>query len=160
MGDEVAIELTRLDSSENDALIGMARNGAASFGWQAELTLDRGLAQLLRLRVSQINNCTYCLNRHYQVARDFGVDQAKLDTLSAWWETALFTPAEEAALSYTEALTRISDTTAADRFQDNHLELAAHFSPAEILEVVGVVINMNIWTRLKLAEGAMPKLGG
>ena len=156
MGDQPTIDLTRLDSTESEALTAMARNGAAGFGWQAELTVDRELAQLLRLRVSQINNCTYCLSRHHQVARDFGVDQAKVDTLSAWWETALFTPAEEAALSYTEALTRISDTTVADRFQDQHDQLTEHFTPAEVLEIVGVVINMNIWTRLKLAEGSMP----
>ena len=26
----------------------------------------------------------------------------------------------------------------------------------EILEIIGVVVNMNVWTRIKLAEGAMP----
>jgi hypothetical protein len=31
-----------------------------------------------------------------------------------------------------------------------------NFSPEEILEIVGVVINMNVWTRIKPAEGAMP----
>jgi hypothetical protein len=25
-----------------------------------------------------------------------------------------------------------------------------------MLEIVGVVVNMNVWTRIKLAEGAMP----
>jgi hypothetical protein len=28
-----------------------------------------------------------------------------------------------------------------------------------ILEIIGVVLNMNVWTRLKLAEGAKPELG-
>ena len=28
----------------------------------------------------------------------------------------------------------------------------------EILEIVAVVVNMNDWTRIKLAEGAMPGL--
>jgi hypothetical protein len=37
--------------------------------------------------------------------------------------------------------------------------MAAHFDEEERLEIVGVVINMNIWTRLKLAEGARPALG-
>jgi hypothetical protein len=26
----------------------------------------------------------------------------------------------------------------------------------KMLEIVGVVVNMNVWTRIKLAEGAMP----
>jgi hypothetical protein len=38
--------------------------------------------------------------------------------------------------------------------------LAEHFSPEEILEIIGIVINMNVWTRLKLAEGATPGLAG
>jgi hypothetical protein len=33
-----------------------------------------------------------------------------------------------------------------------------HFSQEEILEIIGIVINMNVWTRLKLAEGASPGL--
>lgn len=158
MGNESIFELIRADSTANEALVSLARQGAASFGWKAELTVDRHLAQLLRLRVAQINNCTYCLNRHYQVARDLGIDQPKLDVLSAWWETNLFSAAEQAALSYTEALTRTSDTTIANRFQNYHDGLTEHFDSAEVLEIMGVVINMNIWTRLKLAEGAMPTM--
>jgi alkylhydroperoxidase family enzyme len=38
----------------------MARMGADAFGYKADLRIDRQLAQLLRLRVSQLNNCTYC----------------------------------------------------------------------------------------------------
>jgi hypothetical protein len=41
-------------------------------------------------------------------------------------------------------------------FQRFHDALAENFSPEEILEIVGVVVNMNVWTRIKLAEGAMP----
>jgi hypothetical protein len=29
-----------------------------------------------------------------------------------------------------------------------------------MLEIVAVVVNMNVWTRLKLAEGAMPGPAG
>ena len=39
-----------------------------------------------------------------------------------------------------------------------HDALAENFSRDEILEIVGVVVNMNVWTRIKLAEGAMPGL--
>jgi AhpD family alkylhydroperoxidase len=130
--------------------------GADAFGYRAELRIDRGLAQLLRLRVSQLNNCTYCLDRHYTSARDLDTSRGRIDTLTAWWETDLYTPAEQAALAYTEALTRVADTTVAARFQPYHDALAEHFTDEQILDIVGVVINMNIWTRLKLAEGAQP----
>ena len=70
MSDEVQITNHRADAAQNESLIGMARMGADAFGYTAELRIDRGLAQLLRLRVAQLNNCTYCLNLHYEAARD------------------------------------------------------------------------------------------
>ncbi len=154
--DEVIIENRRFDAGDNEDLIDISRRFAAAFGYTAELTVDPQLAELLRVRVSQINNCTYCLNLHFEVARGLDIPRAKIDTVSAWWETALFSPAEQAALSYTEALTRISDTTVADRFQAYHDGLSEHFDPAQVIEIAAIVINMNVWTRLKLAEGATP----
>jgi alkylhydroperoxidase family enzyme len=61
---DVTVTNRRADSSANEDLIRLARHNADSFGYKAELRIDRELAQLLRLRVSQINNCTYCLNLH------------------------------------------------------------------------------------------------
>lgn len=159
MSDEVQITNHRVDATQNESLISMARMGADAFGYTAELRIDRGLAQLLRLRVSQLNNCTYCLNLHYEAARDAGIPRAKIDTLTAWWETDLHSEAEQAALRYTEALTRAPDTDADRAFQRFHAGLAKHFDAEEILEIIGVVVNMNVWTRLKLAEGAKPGLG-
>ncbi|MEU3305319.1 carboxymuconolactone decarboxylase family protein [Streptomyces sp. NPDC006678] len=156
MADDVQITNRRLDASGNEALIGMARMGADAFGYTAKLRIHYGLAQLLRLRVSQLNNCTYCLNLHYEAAREAGIPRAKIDTLTAWWETELYSEAEQAALRYTEALTRPADTNRDAAFQRFHDALAAHFSPEEMLEIVAIVVNMNIWTRIKLAEGAMP----
>src|SRR5215212_3746085 len=156
MTDDVQIVSRRLDASANEALIGIARMGADAFGYRADLRIDRGLAQLLRLRVSQLNNCTYCLNLHYEAAREAGIPRAKIDTLTAWWETELHSEAERAALRYTEALTRAADTDRDAAFQRFHDALVEHFGPEEMLEIVGVVVNMNVWTRIKLAEGAMP----
>jgi AhpD family alkylhydroperoxidase len=89
MADDVQVANRRLDASGNEALIGLARMGADAFGYKADLRIDRGLAELLRLRVSQLNNCTYCLNLHSEAARDAGITRAKIDTLTAWWETEL-----------------------------------------------------------------------
>ena len=150
------IQITRLDAAENAALTRLAADGAAAFGWTAELALDRRVAELLRLRVAQINNCTYCLDLHHRRARDAGIPEAQIRLLTAWWETLLFTDAEMAALEYAEALTRVADTTVGQAFQRHHDRLSRHFGTTEMLEIVGVVLNMNVWTRLQLAQGAMP----
>jgi AhpD family alkylhydroperoxidase len=158
MSDEVEITNHRADATQNESLIAMARMGADAFGYTAKLRIDRGLAQLLRLRVSQLNNCTYCLNLHYEAARAAGIPRAKIDTLTAWWETDLYSEAEQAALRYSEALTLAPDMDAEQPFQRVHDGLAKHFDSEKILEIIGVVVNMNVWTRLKLAEGAKPGL--
>src|SRR3954452_16133165 len=159
MADDVQVANRRFHASENEARIGLARMGADAFGYTEELRINRGLAELLRLRVSQLNNCSYCLNLHYEAARDAGIPRPKIDTLTAWWETDLHSEAEQAALRYAEALTRASDTDAGQAFQRFHDGLAKHFDAEKILEIIGVVVNMNVWTRLKLAEGAKPGLG-
>ena len=72
-----------------------------------------------------------------------------------------FTPRQSRRRSVTpRALTRVADTGREAAFQHFHDALAAHFSPEEMLEIVAVVVNMNIWTRIKLAEGAMPRPAG
>jgi alkylhydroperoxidase family enzyme len=57
-----------------------------------------------------------------------GSRAAKIDTLTAWWETYLHSEAEQAALRYTEALTRAADTDADQGFQRFHDRLAKHSS--------------------------------
>ena len=39
-----------------------------------------------------------------------------------------------------------------------HQGLTVFFDEREIAEIAAVVINMNVWTRLKLAQGATPSL--
>jgi AhpD family alkylhydroperoxidase len=139
---EVTVTNRRADSSANEDLTQLARHGADAFGYKANLRIDRKLAQLLRLRVSQINNCTYCLNLHYEAARDAGIPRPVIDTLTAWWETDFHDDAARAALAYTEAITRVADATVADAFGARHDAPAEHFSQEEILEIIGIVINM------------------
>ncbi|WP_433125333.1 carboxymuconolactone decarboxylase family protein [Micromonospora sp. CA-240977] len=153
---DTGIQNVRLNATSNEQLMALANAGAAAFGHTATLQVDRTLAQLLRLRVAQINNCSYCLLVHHAAARTADIPPSKVETLTAWWETQLFSEEEQAALAYAEVLTRAADATVNNRLQDAHDRMTTHFTEDEILEIVAIVINMNIWTRLKLAEGAMP----
>jgi len=113
---DVTVTNRRPDSSANEDLTKLARHGADTFGYRAHLRIDRRLAQLLLLRVSQINNCTYCLRLHHEAARDAGIPRPLIDTPTAWWETDFHDDAARAALAYAEAITRVADATAADDF--------------------------------------------
>jgi len=131
---------------------GIAMEMAAQFGHSAALAVDPTLLQLLRLRVAQLNPCSYCLILHTEVAAQRGVPSAVIAHLASWRESAMFSPAEKAALSYCEGLTSFEHR----QFPALHKDLRLHFTESEVAEIAAVVINMNVWTRLKLAQGAVP----
>ncbi len=142
---------TRFDPSItpfHDLAIQMAK----AVGYTADLKIEKKLAQLLRLRVSQKNECAYCVILHAKTARDLGIHEAKIDNISSWYNSELYTDTEKAALAYCDILT---EGTAKD-FQHYHDTLTSHCSEQEIAEIAAIIINMNLWTRLKLAQGATP----
>lgn len=149
--DDVHFINTRFDPDAT-RLHEIAKEMAAAFGYTATLTLDHRLAQLLRLRVAQLNPCSYCLILHTRAAHDAGTSAAKVAHLQSWRESTLFTHQESAALAYAEALT-VFDQVA---FAASHARMTELFDERGIAEVAAVVINMNVWTRLKLAQGATP----
>ena len=67
-----------------------------------ESGLEAPLLELVRIRASQMNGCAYCLDMHSKDARAAGETEQRLDTLSAWRETAFFTDRERAALEWAE----------------------------------------------------------
>lgn len=92
------------------ALSSVIREGAALRG------VSPGESELVKVRVSQINGCVFCLDLHAREARQAGVPQQKLDLLAVWRETSLFDDRERAVLSVAEATTKLplSNESAAD----------------------------------------------
>ena len=88
--------------SARDALLAMGRT-ADDFG------VDKQIVELAKLRVSQINNCAFCLQIHLNVSRKLGVPQEKLDLVATWHEAGIFSDRECAALAWAESLTRLAD---------------------------------------------------
>ena len=129
-----------------------AKKMAGSVGYTAKLTIDSQLAQLLRLRVAQINPCSYCLILHNKAAADQAISPERIAHLPSWRESTLFSPAEGAALAYCEALTVFDQAL----FAAAHEAATKLFDERQIAEIAAVIINMNVWTRLKLAQGATP----
>lgn len=130
----------------------LAKDMAAQFGYSANLSGDRSLLQLLRLRVAQLNPCSYCLILHAAGAASIGIASEQAAHLASWRESSMFSPAERAALAYCEGLTSFSHV----QVPALHDELRLHFTERDVAEIAAVIINMNVWTRLKLAQGAIP----
>ena len=118
------------------------------------LSIELPLLELIRLRVSQINGCAFCLDKHTADARKGGEDERRLYTLSAWRETPFFTPRERAALAWAESLTLISHTHAPD---EDFNALAAQFSAQEQVDLSVAIATINSWNRLAVGFRKMPE---
>jgi AhpD family alkylhydroperoxidase len=108
--------------------------------------LDPHLYELVKIRASQLNGCAFCLDMHNRDARNRGEDQRRLDVVVAWREAPdLFTPAERAALAFTEAVTRIGDDGVPDAVWN---DVAAQFDEAGIVHLLMAIAAINVWNRL------------
>jgi len=115
--------------------------------------LEPALVELVRLRASQLNGCAYCLDLHTSDALKGGENPRRLALLAAWHETALFSPREQAALRWTESLTRVADTHVPDADWD---AVRPHFSEQELTDLTLLVIAINGWNRLAIAFRKLP----
>ncbi len=115
--------------------------------------LDKGLTELVKVRVSQINGCAFCLKFHLDLARRHDVPAAKLDLLAAWRDAPLYSERERAALDWAEALTSLTDHHAMQATLD---EVKRHFSGGEIAFLAASVAVINAWNRLGAGLGFPP----
>ena len=114
--------------------------------WIAK-SFDPKLLTLVKVRVSQINGCAYCLHMHRHEALKLGETEDRLLLLDAWRESQLYSPKERAALAWAESLTRIAKTHAPD---DVYEEAKNIFSEDELLSLSIGVAMINAWNRLAI----------
>jgi AhpD family alkylhydroperoxidase len=111
--------------------------------------LEQSLQELVKTRASQINGCAFCLHMHTRDARAAGETEERLYLLNAWRESPLYTERERAALAYTEALTRLSET--ANVPDDVYNDLKASFTEDEMVELTLAINAINSWNRFNVA---------
>ena len=116
-------------------------------------SLESSLIELVRLRISQINGCTYCVDLHSTDARKAGEDERRLAALVVWRETTLFGERERAALEWAESVTRVADTHVPDEVW---LHVKPYFTDSEIVDLTMVVNTVNAWNRLAIAFRKLP----
>jgi alkylhydroperoxidase AhpD family core domain len=64
---------------------------------------------LVHLRASQINGCSFCVDMGSRELKKVGETDDRLFSVAAWRDAPYFTEAERAALALAEAVTRLSD---------------------------------------------------
>jgi AhpD family alkylhydroperoxidase len=117
------------------------------------VSFDHGLLDLVRMRASQINGCSYCLDMHSKDARANGETEQRLYGLDAWRETPYYSTRERAALEWTEALTLISEARIPD---DVYERVREQFSEDELVHLSLAIVSINGWNRLNIAARTVP----
>ena len=110
--------------------------------------LDPVVRELVRTRVSQLNGCAYCVDKHSADARALGVTEQKVNGLTVWRETPFFTARERAALALAEAVTAISEPAVHGVPDAVYDEAAAAFDEDELPRLIAMCVTMNAWNRI------------
>ena len=126
----------------------------------AKTGLPNKTIELVNMRASQINGCSFCLDMHGRDAKKAGETDERLFTIAGWREAPFFTEAERAALALTEAVTRISDRE--DPVPDAVWnEAKRHYDEAQLSALLVTIAKINVWNRFNVATrqvaGAGPK---
>jgi AhpD family alkylhydroperoxidase len=119
----------------------------------AQCGLEEGLLHLVKLRVSQINGCAFCLDMHWKDLRAIGENEQRLYSLDAWRECPYYTDRERSALAWAEAVTLITDDHASDAAYE---EANMHLSDKELSDLTFAIATINAWNRLAISSRTIP----
>jgi len=122
-----------LAAEANDALLALGK-AASVHG------LDKELQELIKIRVSQINGCAFCLQMHLDAARRMKIDEVKLNLIVAWREAP--------------ALTLLPQGVSDEVYE----EARAAFSAQELADLTTAVVSINAWNRLGVGYRFSPIL--
>ncbi|MBB2894716.1 carboxymuconolactone decarboxylase family protein [Flexivirga oryzae] len=105
--------------------------------------------ELVHLRVSQINGCSWCLNYGMRSARKAGESDERLMTLAGWRDAPYFTDDERAALLLAEHMTRIADSLdpVPDAVWD---EVADRYDEKALAALVLWISTTNLFNRINV----------
>lgn len=143
-------QLNWMDAQPAAAKAMMALEGAVLKG-----AIEKPLAELIRMRVSQMNGCAFCMDMHSHDMIKAGENPQRIFVLSGWRDSPVFSDRERAALAWTEAMTSLAsghpDTSA-------HEALDAHFTDAEKVELTLLIVTINGWNRFGVGFGMVHPL--
>ncbi len=108
---------------------------------------------LIKIRASQLNGCSYCIDMHTKEARAAGETEQRLYVLSTWKDTPFFNEKEQAILSVTEEVTYIQQRLSESTYQKAVNVLGEKY----LAQVIMAVIVINAWNRIGVSTEMMPE---
>ena len=125
--------------------------------WELIAGIDKRLNQstvpikiidLIKISVSQINKCAYCIDYHTADALKHGETARRVFALQAWQESPLFTGTERAVLEAVAEMTLIFKHGLSDQVYET---LASFFTKKEIADIMISISHMNFLNRIGIS---------
>jgi len=116
-------------------------------------SIEASILDLVVIRASQINGCTFCVDMHIKQATISGERPLRLHHLAAWRDSTLFAPRERAALAWTEVLTQLPPQGVPD---DIYERVRTQLSEKEITDLTYTIMAINGWNRINVAFRSVP----
>src|SRR3954467_4619434 len=143
----------RLDYNQIAPAGAKALGGVYSYVLQS--SLPAVLIDLVYLRISQINNCAYCLDMHVRDLLKKGEKIEKLALVQAWAEAGdLFDARERAALAWAETVTRVAETGVPD---EAYRAARTVFEERELVDLTIAIGLMNAYNRMAISFRNTPQ---
>lgn len=125
------------------------------YAYILQSSLSQALVELVYLRVSQINNCAYCLDMHTRDLLKKGQKIEKLVLVQAWAEAGhLFDERERAALAWAKTVTRVAETGVPD---DAYTAARSVFDERELVDLTIAISLMNAYNRMAISFRNTPQ---
>lgn len=115
-----------------------------------DVELGRVIMELVNVRVSQINQCLFCLDLHSRRAVEAGESNQRIAVLPAWRESTLFSEQERAALEIAEAVTKVATEHIDD---DTYAAARSALSDDQISVLIWAAITINAFNRVSILSG-------
>ncbi len=112
--------------------------------------IEASLRELVRLRVSLVNGCEFCVRFHTAELKKVNETAERIAGLEAWRNSELFSKRERAALAWAEAVTNIQDGHAPDAV---YQAVREQFTDVETVNLTLLVATINTWNRISIALG-------
>ena len=119
----------------------------------AHCSIEKSLRELIKLRVSQINGCAYCIDMHWKDARAAGETEQRLYGLPAWRESPYYSERERAGLLLAEEFTRVADRSVPEEVHDHARDV---FNDQELGDLAWTISAINTWNRVNICLKTVP----
>lgn len=120
--------------------------------YMATTKIEKLHKDLIKVRASQINGCTYCMDIHSREARQHGETEQRLYVLTNWRETDLFSEEEQAILAMTEEITLLPQGVSDETYE----RAAKLFDEQYLAQLIMAIITINAWNRIGVSTHMIP----